>query len=114
MTVESREVRSTGLKSYLEQIYQSILIIGHRSDKKELQDGVPQGPVLGSVMFTTYTPITKVFTYHGVDTELYADDTQLYLSFKPRAASSKTDAVFLIEGCTHDIKSWMDSYYLKN
>ena len=37
----------------------------------------------------------------------YADDSQLYISFSPKAHSSQADAVASIEHCIQDIRRWM-------
>ena len=36
-----------------------------------------------------------------------ADDTQLYLSFRPAATSSQADAIAAMEACIKDIRAWM-------
>ena len=38
---------------------------------------------------------------------LYADDTQLYLSFDSGVPSSDTDAIAQLESCIADIRQWM-------
>ena len=37
----------------------------------------------------------------------YADDSQLYISFSPKAHSGQADAVASIEHCIQDIRQWM-------
>ena len=47
-----------------------------------LSRGVLQGSVLGPVLFTTYTiPIDVICKRQGVKYPIYADDTQLYITF---------------------------------
>ena len=51
-------VKGTALKwfaSYLKNRTQSVKVSGFQSEKGFLQFGVPQGSVLGPVLFTTYT-----------------------------------------------------------
>ena len=69
-------------RSYLTKRFQTVSIQGTHSDPIELCCGVPQGSVLGSIIFILYTqPLTSVILKHPVSHMLCADDMQLYTSF---------------------------------
>ena len=47
----------------------------------EVDVGVPQGSVLGPLLFAVYcSPIADIIAYHGVQYQQYADDMQLHLA----------------------------------
>ena len=101
-------------KSYLSDRTQSVLINGKKSKPCELIYGVPQGSVLGPVLFTIYTtPLGDIIRGHGLTFHLYAADTQLYVAFKPCQSISKQDTITRIEKCVEDIRIWMADNLLK-
>jgi hypothetical protein len=70
------------LSSYLCNRSQSVQIDQSSSDELPLLRGVPQGSVLGPLLFTLYTtPLSHLLTASSIHFHLYADDTQLYVSF---------------------------------
>ena len=70
--------------SYLTGRTQSVVIDGESSERHVLRYGVPQGSVLGPILFTVYTlPIGDIIRRHGIPFHFFADDEQLYVSIKP-------------------------------
>ena len=102
------------LMSYLSERRQRITIQGTLSEPAALQFGVPQGSVLGPLLFGLYTqPLSAIISNMGMCHHLYADDTQLYSAFSPRSSSSITSVTRRIENCVSTIKEWMNSNFLK-
>ena len=68
------------LESYLENKEQCVAIRESRSESTTLQYDVPQGSVLGPVLFTVYAgTLAFLLKAHGVSYHFFADDTQLYI-----------------------------------
>ena len=66
--------------------------------------GVPQGSVLGTILFILYTsPLVSVINNHTVTHHPYADDTQLHCSASPDRFPS---LLVSIQMCVGDIRSW--------
>ncbi len=102
------------IRSYLSDRKQSVCIKGVTSSAKPLKCGVPQGSVLGPVLFTAYTaPLGDIAKNHGVNMHCYADDTQPYLSFKPISQTAEDTAVDKLSGFIEELRAWMLANKLK-
>ena len=99
-------------KSYLSNRTSSVMVSGERSTAQPLNIGVPQGSVLGPILFTCYTiPLGQVIAKHGLQRHLYADDTQMYISFdQPTDMDATLDT---LENCLEDVRTWMHQNFLK-
>ena len=70
------------IKSYLLNRSFSVNIESSKSSSYQLLYGVPQGCVFGPLLFILYTtPLSKVISDSSLSQKLYADDTQLNMSF---------------------------------
>ena len=69
--------------SYLKSRKQFVQIEDCQSSQSCLAHGVPQGSVLGFLLYLLYTsPIADIINLHSLQYHLYADDSQLYISLK--------------------------------
>ena len=83
--------------SYLVGRSNSVKIRQTTSSRQTLKYGVPQGSVLGPILFNIYTsPIADIFGRHQIRYHIYADDTQLYAECPP---SNHTAALRQLRDC---------------
>ena len=98
--------------SYLTGRFQSVKVGDTLSDPAKIISGVPQGSVLGPILFSLYTtPLNKIISSHKmVNYHFYADDTQLYIPLTP---TNCTTALITLQECLADVQSWMTVNMLK-
>ena len=81
---------------------------GYRSTQRTLERGVPQGFVMGPLLYLLYTsPIADIIKSHKLEYHLYADDTQLYISLKIDCSYDLSLAKRRVECCVIGIDRWM-------
>jgi len=103
------------LRSYLRDRTQSVIINGVRSTTVDLSIGVPQGSVLGPLLFLVYIiPLRSVIERHPeICHHGYADDRQLYTHFRLRDQDSYRQALQRLEKCVEEVRVWMLTNRLK-
>ena len=102
------------IKSYLENRFFCVKIDDTLSSFLELLFGVPQGSLLGPILFILYIKaLQKIAAKYGLDIQLYADDSQLYISFHPSRPSELADVQDRTNRCLAEIKAWMVKNFMK-
>ena len=83
-----------------------MLAAGNLSKATELKYGVPQGSVLGPVLFTDYSsPIASIVRSSNIAVHCYADDTQLYTDFTPGV--DEKAVLGRLEASIENLRKWM-------
>ena len=100
--------------SYLANRKQFVAINNDVSSVWDQNVGVPQGSVLGPILYVLYTsPVADIIKSYGLSYHFYADDSQLYIAFSHNSHQQLLDAKECIERCVADIKRWMQANDLK-
>ena len=96
-------------KSYLENRSYHVIINENKSERRTIQRGVPQGSVLGPVLFSIYTiELAWILKHHNVKFKMVADDTQFYFII-----NNVEDSISALNSLVYDIKQWMAKKKLK-
>ena len=108
-------VRGTALRwlqSFVSDRSQYIAIGFERSATTELSSGVPQGSILGPLLFAMYvSPIDDVVCAHQMQYHQYVDDLILYTALVPSMFSDLSS----VADCTDAVSTWfMENALLLN
>ena len=101
-------------KSYLANRTFSVSIRKTDSSIEIVLYGVPQGSILGPILFILYTKeVSDIVHKYSMQLKLYADDSTLYMKLNPANTSDINFVISTIQSCLCEIKNWMTNNYMK-
>ena len=99
------------LESFIWGRTQSVAIEGRRSGWRAIRFRVPQGSILGPLLYVLFTAeIPQIIRSSGLNAHQYADDVQAYLHCR---AAGAVDAMDRLQTVLDDLHQWMQSNRLK-
>ena len=93
-------------EDYLKARKQKVVINGQESSTKTIEAGVPQGSVLGPLLFLLY--INDIVENININVRLYADDTCIYVSYEDDPWSAAEE----IENNLKEITDWANTWFV--
>jgi hypothetical protein len=98
------------LRVYLSDRSQSVVINDEVSSPSQLLTGVPQGSVLGPVLFSMYvSDLSNLLSRHDIGHMSYADDLQI---FSPTLPSELVPTMDRLERCILEVREWLNNNHL--
>ena len=92
------------LTSDLTERTQFVKVANEHSTSRKILCGVPQDSVLGPILYSMYTlPLADKIRQRGLNFHFYADGTQIYLSFNPKATGEPMHPLSRVQSCISDI-----------
>ena len=102
------------IRSYLTGRTQAVHINSSKSNEVSLSVGVPQGSVLGPLLFLIYLlPLRRIISAYNILRHGFADDAQLYNRLTLSDPSKSKLQVANMQNCLAKVRSWMRANQLK-
>ena len=99
-----------GFESYLKDRDYFVSIGNYESERMKMTCGVPQGSILGPLLFNIYMlPIAQIMENNKTCYHSYADDTQIYITISPR----DYNPIQALIKCIEQINDWMCQNFLQ-
>jgi len=99
------------VRSFLTDRTQQIAYSGQLSAVQPVRFGVPQGSVLGPLLYFLYTAeLALIAACHGLNLHQYADDMQVYVSSVARNAEA---AIACLIVCLVGVEAWLKASRLR-
>jgi len=99
------------IESFLTNRTQQVSFNSQLCRKQSLLFGVPQGSILGPLLYLLYTAeLEQLILRHGLHIHQYANDSQVYISVP---VSDVRVAVRSFAVCVHDVNEWMRASRLR-
>ena len=99
------------MESYITNCVKSVVFESSTSRSHPLDNGVPQGSVMGPSIFIMHSaPLGDVIKSHGINRISYADYTQLFCTFHP---DKRAETISNLERCLCDVRAWTAGNRLK-
>uniref|UniRef100_A0A3P9BKS9 Reverse transcriptase domain-containing protein n=3 Tax=Maylandia zebra TaxID=106582 RepID=A0A3P9BKS9_9CICH len=97
-------------KTYVENRKYFVSIGNFTSEQTSITCGVPQGSILGPLLFNIYMlPLAQIINNNKINYHSYADDTQIYITMSP----GDRGPVQALGKCIEEINDWLCHNFLQ-